>query len=507
VRLILASRKSDLARIQAYSVGDALKKNNPSLKITFQFRESLGDKNSSSPLWKMPERGVFTEDFHADLISGAADLVVHSWKDLPVEEREGTKIVATMPRADARDVLLVRKDRWLQVVEKQQMRIFSSSPRRAYNLEKLLLEILPAKIKALNFEPVRGNVPTRIKKLLTEDADGLVVAKAALDRLLGAPWEEFVETRESLRENLSHCLWMVLPLRSNPTAAAQGALAIEIKRDRPELEKLLSHINCESTFQTVQRERVILKSYGGGCHQKIGVTILERPYGEITYLQGLTDSGEKLDGVEFKGSPVSKVSRDFIWPVDPKEAQFFERLPIDSPLPSGPLWVARADALPETWKIPGDRPVWVAGHETWKKLAARGVWVMGSAEGLGESEDPQISRLWGAPLAFTKLTHETSESLLHEGMMKPLEPIKKTLMTYKLKPKEGAMPELRGKTHFYWMSGSAFVRAMEIFPEIATASHSCGPGNTYQVIKERLKNPQRLSIFLSHQDWLKQVSK
>ena len=112
MRLVIASRKSDLARMQALKVGDALKKAHPHLEIHYHFRESLGDLNQVNPLWQMPEKGVFTEDFLTGLIVGEFDLVVHSWKDLPTEKREKTEVVATMKRADPRDLLLVRRDVW-----------------------------------------------------------------------------------------------------------------------------------------------------------------------------------------------------------------------------------------------------------------------------------------------------------------------------------------------------------------------------------------------------------
>ncbi len=68
MKIRISSRKSDLARLQAYAVGDALKKAHPALSVEYFFKESLGDKNLTDPLWKMPERGVFTEDFVGDLL-------------------------------------------------------------------------------------------------------------------------------------------------------------------------------------------------------------------------------------------------------------------------------------------------------------------------------------------------------------------------------------------------------------------------------------------------------
>ena len=72
MRVTIASRRSDLARIQAYQVGDALRAAHPQIEINYSFHESLGDKNLSDPLWKMPEKGVFTRDFREGLLCGDA---------------------------------------------------------------------------------------------------------------------------------------------------------------------------------------------------------------------------------------------------------------------------------------------------------------------------------------------------------------------------------------------------------------------------------------------------
>src|SRR6185436_321662 len=185
--------------------------------------------------WQMPEKGVFTQDLREGLLAGRYDLAVHSWKDLAIEDDGTTEIAATLPRADMRDLLLVRADRWQDVEATGRLTVLTSSPRRSYNLNQFLRKALPGDIKELDFQPVRGNVPTRVRKMWQPGADALVVAKAAIDRLLQASQTEFAETQAALRQALAACRWMVLPLRENPTAPAQGALAVEIKRDRAEL--------------------------------------------------------------------------------------------------------------------------------------------------------------------------------------------------------------------------------------------------------------------------------
>src|SRR5687767_2959292 len=407
MRLVLAARRSELARIQALQVGRALTIAHPQLNIEYSFHESLGDKNQNDPLWQMPEKGVFTQDLREGLLAGRYDLAVHSWKDLAIEDDDETVIAATLPRADMRDLMLVRRDRWEEVRRTGRLTILTSSPRRSYNLDSFLRTALPSSIEELTFEPVRGNVPTRVRKMWNPGADGLIVAKAAVDRLLEAPEAEFAATKGALREALSQCLWMVLPLRANPCAPAQGALAVEIKSGRPELGERLETLNCAETFAAAQREREILSGYGGGCHQRIGVSILRRPYGEITFLRGLTDDGAVLNDYRLAASRPrpERVARNLLWPLKPADSDWFKREPIPATIPHSPLWIAKADALPEDASTSDSQLVWASGLKTWERLAQRGVWMNGCAEGLGEQENPRIETIAGTEVEWTKLTH------------------------------------------------------------------------------------------------------
>jgi len=532
MRVTIASRRSDLARIQAVQVGEALRAAQPQIEINFSFHESLGDKNLNDPLWKMPEKGVFTQDFREGLLRGDFDLVVHSWKDLAIEVDPETEIVATLRRADARDLLLVRKDRWAEVEHTGVMSILTSSPRRAHNLDSFLRAALPARISELKFENVRGNVPTRVRKLLEGDADGLIVAKAALDRLLSArggsetpavaggpnpaAHDEFAESRDFLRRALSQCLWMVMPLSANPSAPAQGALAVEISRKRSDMHELIAPLNCSDTFTAVEQEREILRSYGGGCHQKIGASVLRRPYGEITFLRGLTDDGRILDGRVLKPSKPRppQVSRAEMWPVESTEADWFTREKIVSepgavatgsvesiasndPVATAPgsdpraLWIAKADALPDDWKIEADQIVWASGVQTWKRLACRGVWVNGCADGLGEQESTRLETLAGSPLNWLKLTHESGYT---DGEMP-------SVATYRLIPKSQKI-DLSGKKYFFWNSGSSFEYAWSQNPWLKEMTHFCGPGNTRRILERHGIEPH---VFLDHARWLKEM--
>ena len=500
----IASRQSDLARIQALTFGKTLKEKHPDCEVQYHFRESLGDKNLNDPLWKMPGQGVFTEDFYEDLVEGRQDVVVHSWKDLPTEPRGKTEIFATLPRADMRDLLLFKKENFQSVKESKKLRVYSSSPRRAYNLTPFLKQAMPFDLQEVEFSSVRGNVPTRLKKLLDDDVDALIVAKAALDRMVDVEFSEFDEMKKSLKNNLEKLSWMVLPLSVNPCAAAQGALAIEIRKDRDDLKEIFSSLNDLTTQKMAERERTVLSSYGGGCHQKIGVSFLDRPFGKVKFLKGLTDAGEVLDEVNLerkKGLSWPQLkSKEDAFPVDMKDSSFFNRAPIEiseDELTGKHLWVARSNALPEGFTPESESTIWCSGVESWKKLASRGVWVNGCAEGLGEREEMKVEALADSSKEWVKLTHDQGFG----GENKKA--------TYKLIPNEEAS-SVKGKQYFYWASFSLFERALTLEKEtVLQGFHGCGPGHTYDLICKKLEEEnvslENVAVFLSHSHWLKEI--
>lgn len=535
MQIKIAARKSDLARLQAYRVGEALKLQYENIDIQYQFSASLGDQNQNSPLWQMPEKGVFTSDLTERLVRGECDMVVHSFKDLPIDERAETLIAATLPRADSRDLLLFRKSALSAEIDK--LHILSSSPRRILNIGEFLTWALPLKAN-IQFQTVRGNIATRVQKLLTGDAQGLVVAKAAIDRLLAAPEPEFLDSQKILLQALQECRWMIVPHTVNPCAPAQGALAIEVARARADIIELVQKINCEKTLRSVQSERQWLKKYGGGCHQKIGISRLDLSYGEIEIQKGEIENDPlKKDGVcalhtiellqktkvaageannknqreagDEHGPGDASAQRDLqkVFPLKMSDSVFFQRKKraIDlNKLKGRNLWVVKDRAWPEGFVPDENQVVWSSGLSTWRKLAQMGVWVNGSHEGFGENEKSllQVSTLLGAEPKFLKLSHNEAVGLSENELF----------VTYDLHDIDH-MPDLKGKTHFFWASYSSFRRAVAKNPEILTAHHACGPGHSYQLIDEHLRKHSNsyktsaLQIYLSHTDWLKQFTK
>lgn len=402
MRLKIGSRKSDLARLQAQSVGELIQDHHPSVEIVYEFRESLGDKNLTDPLWKAPEKGLFTSDFVQGLESGDLDLVVHSWKDLPIEDSPVRQILGTTRRADPRDVLLIKKSCRERIQAGRSVQIFSSSPRREYCLKKSLSSLWPGGLEKVQVTSVRGNIPTRLRKLVdTPETDGLVVAKAALDRLVLSGQSEFDSVSQEIKDILQMMDWMVLPLDLFPTAPAQGALGLEILRSRQDLVQLLTPLLDVQGSDRARKEREVLKSFGGGCHQKIGCSWTSGKSGqEIQFLVGLTDSGKELTSP----SPIHNAQ---IWTTG-EWRQFKTREPLEidlTALRSAPvLLVSKAEAFPPNYKPSDNQIVWCAGSQTWQKLAQQGIWVHGGAEGLG-LVSPDIS-VFGEFSRSLLLTHQ-----------------------------------------------------------------------------------------------------
>jgi hydroxymethylbilane synthase len=476
--LKIASRKSDLARLQAYIVAKSLKDSDSSVKIEHLFSASFGDLNPDISLDKMPTKGAFTEDFKEGVKNNEFDIVVHSWKDLPTDLPAHSQLF-TLKREDPRDLLLVRKDS----IKKNKIKVLTSSPRRIHHITPFLKEFYPIKLEAIECAEVRGNIPTRLKKLIAGDGDALIMAKAALDRLLSTQLEEFKELKIKLREDLKQCEFMVLPLSHFPTAAAQGALAIEVNKNNKKVISLLERIHCPETFKNVKKERILLKSFGGGCHQKLGMTSTSHEHGNYFSVSGEKPNGKSIKILELETAKVHQKN------IDKKEifevSSFFDRKKIEAQIPRDTdLFLAKEYALPENYNQEG-QVIFTSGTSSWKKLASRGIWVVGTSESLGEPFGRELSSLFGRELNWLKLSHTKAPG--------------KFLATYELTPKI-ELPTTGDKNYFYWMSASQFNLALKNSPEIIDKNHACGPGYTHSEISKHIPE-QRLEIYLSYEKW------
>lgn len=232
----LATRSSRLALWQANEVAARLHERGIACEIVPV--RSMGDIDLVNPIYEMGVRGVFTRELDIALLNNDADIAVHSLKDIPVVQARGLTLAAVLPRADVYDVLIHKGN----TPGKEKFIIATSSIRR----RSQWLEKFPHH-ETVN---IRGNVETRIQKLGESDFDGLIMAKAAIDRLeIKLP---FLQTLD----------WM-LP------APGQGAIAIVCREGDKNVFGKISKVNDDNTMTCIDAERGFLHELKGGCSAPI----------------------------------------------------------------------------------------------------------------------------------------------------------------------------------------------------------------------------------------------
>ncbi|WP_244241551.1 hydroxymethylbilane synthase [Leptospira perdikensis] len=504
----IGGRSSLLSRIQILSVIKALQEKNQTKEFQTVFRESAGDKDLKTPLWQFAGQGIFTKDLQEDLLKYKIDIAIHSWKDMDLRDRKETTLVPILAREDVRDILLFKRNKWISAPT--EITILTSSPRREHHIRDFVKTYFPTPINSFHvkIESVRGNIQTRIRKYLEHDNGGILIAKAALDRILNFDDDdnqvsELKEVKQLIREAVNLSLFMVMPSSIFPSAPAQGALCAEIRKEDKHLESLLKEISDINAEITAEEERKILSQYGGGCHQKIGVSVLTRDYGKITFVRGETEDGKTLYSKELSGTPNLSFHRDEVWPPNAKmAARQRERLTYSIPKDVD-VFVSRGYAFPLDLSVnPTNQILWSAGLSTWKDLALRGFWVNGTCDGLGESEPPMIDLLLGRKPNFVKLTHVDSDK--HNSIY-PVIP------TYFVSAPEIPVPFDTSKIKAaYWRSGSEFDIVTKRFPELLDVIHFVGPGSTFKKIKQTIgEEPSGTRVFvsLSFDSWIERYIK
>jgi hydroxymethylbilane synthase len=266
VKVRIGTRGSALALAQSRSVARTLAALGvePELVVI----STLGDRSQQAPFKEVGAAGVFVRELETALTDHRVDLAVHSFKDLPSESPHTLAVAAVPERRDPSDRLLTREelvvtgDGDLESPEVLRLlprgaRVGTASARR----RALLLDLRPD-LEVVN---LRGNVPTRLRKLCEGDYDAIVLATAGLERLAESSddAEEIAELRKPLVE---------LPL--DPTqfvpAPTQGAVACQIRRDDVEARKLLEKIDCREHHPTIEAERHLLARIEGNCDLPFG---------------------------------------------------------------------------------------------------------------------------------------------------------------------------------------------------------------------------------------------
>ena len=255
----IGTRKSALALAQSKLVGDAIINSFPHIKIEYVPMNTIGDKRLDISLQKIGGKGLFTKELEEALINGNIDLAVHSAKDLPLEFDNRLKLMPVLKRAAVNDILVVKKDLNTDIRNLPKgFRIGTSSKRRSEQLRILN--------KGLEILPVRGNVITRIGKIFSGEVDGVILARAGIDRLLAD--NKYVTEYSDIFDKISISVIKesdILP------APAQGILCAEYANDyMAEMLEKIRDKECESLFAAERRYLSVLQA---DCHTSAGIFI------------------------------------------------------------------------------------------------------------------------------------------------------------------------------------------------------------------------------------------
>jgi hydroxymethylbilane synthase len=272
--LRIGTRGSRLALWQANFVADLLRPLAAPREVEIVEIETTGDQLRDRSLVQISGEGVFTKEIQRAVLAGKADVAVHSLKDLPTVDTEGLLLAAVPPRGPVQDDMVSRQYPTFDELPDEAV-VATSSPRRK-------AQILHQR-SGLRVVEIRGNVETRLRKLVSENLDAIILAHAGLDRL-GLGKDLFIEPLD--------CSWM-LP------AVGQGALGLECRTDDSITRNLLQKLNYRSTRLAVDAERAFLRALGGGCQMPVGV--LTRIEQDDLHLRGVVLSRDGKWRLEAEG--------------------------------------------------------------------------------------------------------------------------------------------------------------------------------------------------------------
>lgn len=250
---------------QAHWVADRVKEKCPDIITEISVIKTRGDRMQNVSLASIGGKGVFVKEIEEALLRGDIAIAVHSMKDVPTELPEELEIGIVTEREDPRDVLISRENGKLEDLPTG-ARIGTGSLRRALQLRNLMPDVKVVSI--------RGNLDTRIKKLKTDNLDGVVVAAAGMKRM---GWEESVS--------------QFIPVEVMVPSPGQGALGIELRKDDEEIRDIVSFLNHSSSSIEVMAERAFLTQLGGGC--QVPIAAFGKKQDDELILRGLVGS---LDG-------------------------------------------------------------------------------------------------------------------------------------------------------------------------------------------------------------------
>jgi hydroxymethylbilane synthase len=267
--LTIATRQSALALWQAEHVAARLRSAHPGLTVELLPMTTRGDRILDRPLAQIGGKGLFLKELEVALAERRADIAVHSYKDMPMELEPGFAVGAVLERADAADGFV--SGNFARIDELPQgARVGTSSLRRQAQLRALRPD--------LELADLRGNVNTRLAKLDAGDYDAIVLACAGLERLGLAA---------RIRSRLVAPRWL--------PAAAQGAVAVELRAGDERAAELIAPLHDEATARCTGAERAMTRHLQGNCEVPIAAFCIEAEHGlHLSGLVGDAASGKTI---------------------------------------------------------------------------------------------------------------------------------------------------------------------------------------------------------------------
>lgn len=281
-KIIIGSRGSELALWQTNFIKKEIEKKNKFVSVEIQVIKTTGDKILDVALSKIGDKGLFTKELETALLNKKIDVAVHSLKDLQTQLPEGLKIGAVTKRHPVEDVLIARKKGMGIANLPDNGVVATGSLRRRAQLLHLRPDI--------KIVEIRGNVPGRIDKFLSSGWDGLILARAGLERL-------------GLKKHISS----YIPTKEILPAVGQGALGMQIRDDNSFVSEIVQSVHDDETYFAVMAEREFLKVLQGGCQVPIGAFAELKPNG--IFLDGVVSS---LDGKKVFRKKIRAGKKDYI---------------------------------------------------------------------------------------------------------------------------------------------------------------------------------------------------
>lgn len=272
--IVLGSRGSKLALWQTNYIKGLLEAAAPEYDYRVEVVHTKGDKILDVALSKIGDKGLFTKELERALLDGSVDLCVHSMKDMPTVLPEGLSIQGVPVRANPADVLVTRDAKGSLESLPAGARVATGSLRRTAQLKRLRPDIVPCEI--------RGNIDSRIRRIVEGEFDAGVLACSGIERL-GIP----------------NVIAEVIPASVMIPAVGQGAIAVEARTGDERIGALCAAITDEATMRAVRAERIVLRALEGGCQVPMGVHAHEVEDGSGERLLVMDGFVSSLDGARF----------------------------------------------------------------------------------------------------------------------------------------------------------------------------------------------------------------